>query len=109
MASVTYLERRENFRLTLEMMLHDYRMKHHPSLALQSVEIVEGRKYDKVVVVDGGRSAYCWIDRETGALMKGNWKKVEDKRPRGNIFNSNPMIGCNPYGIDYLKIENYKF
>jgi hypothetical protein len=52
---------------------------------------------------------YCFVDKETGGLLKGNWKRVEDHRERGNIFNENPLVGCNMYGLDYLTLSNASY
>lgn len=71
--------------------------------------VMHGRKYDRVISDNGQRSAYCWIDTATGGIMKGSWKAVEDKRPRGNIFDADPLKGTNIYGVDYLNIDNSRF
>ena len=83
--------------------------KNYPTLTPPTYMVIHGRKYDRVISDDGQRSAYCWIDTATGGIMKGSWKAVEDKRPRGNIFDADPLKGTNIYGVDYLNIDNSRF
>lgn len=101
---------RELFRATLENALNVHRTKNFNRLPPIRVTVVRGRKFDRVETSDGAsRSIYCFINRTSGGLLKGNWKKVEDHRERGNIFNGEADIlrGCNPYGLDYMVGTNY--
>lgn len=79
----------------------------------KQVVIIKGRKYDRVILVESykdgtdkkvSRSAYCWIERSNGNILKGSWKAVTSKIPRGNIYNDDCLIGCGPYGTDYLNM-----
>lgn len=108
--TVTYSDRLEVFRTTLENKLREYYSNKFNRCDLPSVQIKSGRKFDKVILVENrSRRSYCWVNKETGGLLKGNWKKVEDHRERGNIFNDDVLKGCNPYGLDYLNMANYTF
>lgn len=69
-----------------------------------SVELEHGPKYVRVITGgEGHRSAYAFIEKATGNIFKpGGWKGPEPKKIiRGNIFNANPLDGCNPYGVAY--------
>ena len=75
-----------------------------PGREASTFTYTEGNRYDKVIMNSrGSRSSYCYIDRENGDLLKGNWKGVEaPKVARGNIYGQNPLEGTNEYGIAYL-------
>jgi len=71
-------------------------------------EIDKGRKFDKVVRNESNRrSVYCYIDKASGGLLKGDWRAVQDHRERGNIFNEDCLAGCDPYGLAYLTGPQY--
>jgi hypothetical protein len=73
--------------------------------------INEGARYLKVVAhinshlaagIKGG-SAYCFIDRATGDLLKtASWASPA-KGARGNVNDSNPFITASPYGFGYRR------
>ena len=66
-------------------------------------EVMSGRINDKIVkIAHNRRSSYCYIEKSTGGIMKGSWKRVEDHRHRGNIYNENPLEGTNEYGTMYM-------
>ena len=81
-----------------------YYDEYYTSLEHPTYEVIKGRKYDRVIQTSSGnRSAYCWLNPATGDILKGSWKAIEDKRPRGNIYNENPLAGTDIYGVSYLK------
>lgn len=59
----------------------------------------EGRKFVRVV---SDSSAYCFIERATGNILKPASFKTPAKGSRGNIYGENPLAGCGPYGVQYL-------
>jgi hypothetical protein len=71
--------------------------------------INEGARYLKVVAkirglspANGG-SAYCFIDRATGDLLKtASWASPA-KGARGNVNDANPFITASPYGFGYRR------
>jgi len=65
-----------------------------------------GKKFIRLVKRHGvSVSVYCFIEVETGNILKpASWKAPEPKRhPRGNIHAINPIEGCGPYGVAYLR------
>lgn len=104
-----YETKLEAFRSLLEASLVLYYNQRFAGLTPPKVEIIKGRKFDKIVRVDSSRSLYCFVNKKTGGLLKGNWKQVEDRLERGNIFNDTPLEGCNPYGLDYRNQVNHSF
>ena len=108
---MTYSDALQNFVTLLQTAITAHNTKKFHSLNPPTVKVMPGRKYDRVILVDTSRCVYCFINRETGGLLKGNWKRVEDERERGNIYNTNPLQGCNRYGLDYLNMSNvgYQF
>jgi hypothetical protein len=104
---MTYIEARERFIAELTKRKAEHLTKNFPGLNHPIFLVKEGRKYDKVIESDNGsRRSYCWIDRATGDLLKGSWKCVTEKTPRGNIYRESFMDGTGPYGLDYLKMSN---
>ena len=76
------------------------------------IESEEGPKFVRIVRVivrrDSGqivsRSAHCFIEKETGNILKAaGWKAPEKKNPRGNVFAENPLQGVTQYGVTYLR------
>lgn len=63
----------------------------------------EGRRYVRVDAISPGSSgAYCFIEIATGDLFKPASYRAPAKHKRGNIVGANPLVGCGPYGIQYL-------
>jgi len=68
------------------------------------VEIDVGTRYARVWKRDGSsKSAYAFIEMATGDLLKPATWKAPAKHARGNIFAENPLGGCGPYGMAYLR------
>lgn len=65
-----------------------------------AIKLDVGPKY---VRVWKGSSAYAFIEKATGNILKpGGWKAPEPKKIiRGNIYAENPLDGCGPYGVIY--------
>ena len=87
--------------------------KHYSAPFGRIVELQEGPKYIRVVARDvfegevrsDTGSAYCFIDRSNGNILKpAGWKTPEKKNPRSNITDeTNGMKGVTPYGTTYLR------
>lgn len=61
-----------------------------------------GRKRARIVVRQHGiRSAFCFVDLETGNILKAESFTTPAKGARGNILATNPLAGVNEYGADY--------
>ena len=61
------------------------------------LKIMEGRRYLRIVL---DTSAYCFIDKTNGNVLKANSWKQPDHRIRGNIFSEN--VGVTEYGAVYF-------
>jgi hypothetical protein len=57
-------------------------------LPRDTYQVQSGRKNDKIVKVQAGvgRSAYCFVDRETGNILKAAGWNAPAKGTRGSIF-----------------------
>lgn len=51
-----------------------------------------GRRYVRIVAENGQRSAWAFVDKTTGAVLKPDGWKAPAKGARGNIFDS--ANGC---------------
>lgn len=64
--------------------------KQHPDKPYYSMSLEPGSKNIRVVCITGGgvsASAYCFIEKETGTILKTAGWKMPAKGARGNIFN----------------------
>lgn len=87
----------ENFISLLKPILED---------EFQKVQVIEGKKYNKVITVRNGAaggSAYAFVDKVTGNIFKPASWSAPAKHERGNINDENPVACCGKYGVSYLK------
>ena len=64
-----------------------------------------GKRYVRIMKSHGSsRSAYAFVDTQTGdILLPASWK-APAKHARGNIFAADLGLSCcGPYGVSYLK------
>lgn len=104
----------ENFESTFQSWLAKCQeiINNHYALNLTNLTppiltIKQGSKFIKIVSVDAGRtsgSAWAFINKENGDVMKPATFKAPAKHSRGNIFDeNNGMAGVSPYGPAYLR------
>lgn len=64
-----------------------------------------GRKFVRIVSeTHGSRSAFCFVEIETGDVLKCAGWKAPAKGKRGNIFNpDNGMTAISAYGAVYFR------
>lgn len=89
----------------------EYYNEHYPRLAPPAFELKRGRKYDKIVHVRNAsvagvmisRAVYCFVDKRSGDILKpASYTSVDPmKYARGNIFNADPLVGTNVWGVNY--------
>lgn len=97
-----------NFLALLQAKMIAHHAKHFPgsSLACETFEHTMGPKYVRVTKhMPGsmGGSAYCFVSRENGDVLKPAGFKTPAKHARGNIYDADPVKGCGPYGVAYLR------
>lgn len=86
--------------------------------ARPTLDIQEGPRYLRVVRAEFFRredgtfsptatneSAHCFIDRETGDILKtASWKSPEKRNPRGNLADASGGLSMlTPYGVAYMR------
>lgn len=92
-----------------QKIVNDHFAKHYVDLTPNILSVMPGKKYVRIVSAheDGimGRSAWAFVDKETGDVLKAaSWVQPAKNRARGNIFASdNGLTGMGPYGPPYLK------
>lgn len=88
-------------------MYNDYMDKEFPNNPREMIAVVGGRKYIKVAKcgLDGKpHSAYCFVDKTNGNVLKAAGWNAPAKGARGNIFKEdNGLSGVTPYGGVYLR------
>ena len=66
-----------------------------------------GSKYTKIMTADkpdqDGKSAYAFINNNTGDVLKAASWNAPAKHARGNINDASGLAACNKYGIVYLR------
>lgn len=80
------------------------------ALIATTIEAEVGSKYARIVkgemnratgLPGSSRSAFCFVDMETGAILKADGWKRPAKHARGNIANGAADVG--PYGAAYMR------
>lgn len=73
-----------------------------PTLSVPKLTAMIGPKYIRIVKEEpGSRSVYCFLDRQTGDILKADGWKRPAKHARGNIRNG--AAGTTIYGASYLR------
>ena len=104
-----YREALQNFLIKLQKRENghnDIDKEQFPHAVPASFNVMSGRKFDRIIrVYHGSRSAYAFINKETGGIIKcASWRQPEPKQyERGNIFKEDCLAGTNRYGVVYLK------
>lgn len=104
----------EKFKVALEKFIahaNELRAAHYKRMGFNNIspeKIVatfDGKKYIRVVNAShtgSGGSVYCFIERETGNVLKSASWKAPAKGVRGNIFAETPDgYGITEYGAKY--------
>lgn len=69
-----------------------------------TLDFKDGKKYIKLISVCPQRSAYGFIDKTNGDVLKAASWAAPAKHARSNIFNpDNGISCCGPYGIAHLR------
>ena len=77
--------------------------KEFPTLRVPVLSAEPGRRYVRIVIADTVRSAYCFIDRVNGDVLKPDGWKRPAKGARGNIYTGAAKDAVGPYGALYLR------
>lgn len=93
------------FQAHLQKTMDDYYGKEFPTLGIPQIKMEWGRRYIRIVKESAGsRSAFGFIDTETGALLKAASWKAPAPIPRGNIYDEKTWKGSHsPWGMAYLR------
>lgn len=88
----------------MEKIVFHHFSKNFKNLTPPSFEVNNGRRYYRVEIVDNQKSAFCFIDRANGDVLKPATWRAPAKHARGNIFNEDNGLDCmGPHGPAYLK------
>ena len=77
-----------------------------PSLPAPSFRADTGKKFIRIVKVDNQESAFCFIDRASGDILKCAGWSARAKGARGHI--SNGAADLTPYGASYKNAASYQ-
>jgi len=107
--TVKYLDAKVDFLKALQEREKEFNEKdkiQFPHSQPATFSIMNGSKFDRVVRHShGSKSAYAFINRITGGIIKvASWKQPDIKKyERGNIFNENCLEGTERFGVVYLR------
>lgn len=107
----------ESFQMALERFVNnvnEYRRAYYyqsfPNIAAnrEIASVMEGgKKYIRIILQSAhreGRSVYCFIDAETGDVLKADGWKRPARGPRGSIYSSDwKGYGCSHNGPHYAR------
>lgn len=95
------------FLVKVQGMVDTYFAANFPNSKPPRIEACEGGvKYVRIVQVEtvgSGCSAWAFVERATGNVLKPDGFKRPAKHSRGNIYNENPLAGMGPHGPGYLR------
>jgi len=91
-----------------QQIINDHTAQNYKNLVPSVLTIEEGSKYIRIVSTsDGGkgqRSAWAFINKENGDILKTASWKAPAKHARGNVLApDNGLTGMGPYGPPYLR------
>jgi hypothetical protein len=107
MLDVRFAQRLNQFLDAASKMRADYFKKAYPDMQRDEPPLyaMEGSRYVRIVNDMGNqRFAYCFVDKQTGDVLKTDGWKKPAKHARSNIWDDDfGLSGLGPYGAKYLK------
>lgn len=92
----------ETFVEQVQKMQNEYFARNFASLDVPTISYDLGRKNVRIVTDNGvQRSVFCFVERETGNILKSASWATPAKGARGHI--SNGVGDLTPYGAKYLR------
>lgn len=87
-----------------QALIDDHMAKHFPTLPREVLTVDEGRRYVRVWKEHPtSRSAYCFVDKTNGDVLKPATWKAPAKHARGNVYTTKDVSeAVGPYGANYL-------
>jgi hypothetical protein len=79
----------------------DHMQANFPTLSLPVFELQELNKRYRII---RDHSAFCFVDKATGDVLKSASWAAPAKHARGNIYDEhNGLSRITPYGVEYLR------
>jgi len=102
-----FQDKLDKWLIACRAMIVDYYAKNYPNLTPTSLIYEEGKRYLRIVSTDGNgasRSAWAFVDKTNGDILKPSSWKIPAKHARSNLNNiGDETKGMGPYGPPYLK------
>jgi hypothetical protein len=97
-----------DFMVACQAMLNKHMTTKFPTLPLELLCPDEGNRYIRIWKRGEGEgkghgSAWAFVDKKNGDILKPATWRAPAKHARGNIFHENPLKQVGPYGPNYLK------
>jgi hypothetical protein len=92
------------FLVAVKKIYNDYMEEQFPKNDREEIEALEGGRYIRIIKNRGGyRSAYCFVDKTNGDILKAASWAAPAKHARGNIFDKTTWKNVGPYGAVSLR------
>ena len=94
------------FQAAAQGVVNDYFAKYFPKNTVPQIGFTDGPKYTRYFKEDGpnNRSAYCFVEKSTGNILKADGWKRPAKGARGNIHTAQHGAEfINWHGAAYLR------
>ena len=97
--------RLQAFLTGAQAILDKYMAEHYPNNTVEKLTLGRGSRYVRIMRVGPGtNSAWAFIDKTNGDVLKPASWKTPAKHARGNIYDeSNGLSKVGPYGPAYLR------
>lgn len=104
MMDVRLAQRLNQFLDAASKMRQEYYAKAYGSVA-NPLTAMEGKRYVRIVQHDtSARYCYCFVDKQTGDVLKSDGWKKPAKHARSNIWDDDlGLSGLSVHGAKYLK------
>lgn len=94
----------DTFLKAMQAMVVDYYKRMQYTMEPGTLTPINMKRYVKVAMVEKvSRSAWCFVDKETGDILKAASWAAPAKHARGNIGDPGSWVGFTPYGPQYIR------
>jgi hypothetical protein len=96
------------FVIAMQAMVNKYMEDEFPTNPKKRLEVSEGGRYVKIAVVDSQKSAWAFIDKSNGDVLKPASWAAPAKGARANIFNQATWKNVGVYGPAYKRGPSFR-
>jgi hypothetical protein len=99
-----FQDRLDHFVALSQAIIVTHTRANFPNLTPGELEVDPGRRYVRIwCKAHGSRSAWAFVDKTNGDILKPASWRAPAKHARGNIFDANPVANTGAYGPHYIR------